>query len=102
VWSSFGNWNFLKHFQWQEPGDDDEWSLSHQIVASSLKHIAESIDHRCCKRDTYLSLQAAAEFLKDKYAIDLPLSEARCTFSLRNQNLREEECNFYNLSYSLV
>jgi hypothetical protein len=100
--AAMGTGIFLSIYNNQSAATEDEWSLSNDIVASSLKKISDNISHRCCKRDTYLSLQAAAEYLKEKYAIELTLSEARCTFSLRNMTCRREECNYYNMSFSLV
>jgi hypothetical protein len=100
--AAMGTGIFLSIFNNQTNATDDEWSLSNSIVSASLKKISENISHRCCKRDTYISLQAAVEFLKEKYAIDLTMSEARCTFSLRNHTCRREECNYYNMSFSLV
>jgi hypothetical protein len=82
--------------------DEDQWSPRNLLVAEALKRVAESPGPRCCKRDTYLSIQAAIEFLSEKFGIDLPYSQAKCTFSLRNRSCGHEECEFYNISYSLV
>jgi hypothetical protein len=82
--------------------EEDEWSLANKIIAIALKKVADAGPPRCCKRDTYLSLQATIEFMKDQFAIELPLYEAKCTFSLRNRTCKHEECQFYNLSNSLV
>lgn len=93
---------FLSIFMEQSLSTEDEWSLSNQFVAHCLKKVAESGGPRCCKRDTYLSLEGAVEFLKEKFAIELPLCEAKCTFSARNNSCGHENCSFYNLSNSLV
>ncbi len=100
--AAIGTGVFISTYLNHELQDEDEWSLSNQIVAESIKRVAESGGPRCCKRDTYLSIEAAVAFLNDKFAIDLPLSDAKCTFSLRNRTCRHEECQFYNLSNSLV
>lgn len=93
---------FISMFMGQSLNTEDEWALSNQFVAFCLKRVAESGGPRCCKRDTYISLEAAVEFLKDKFAVELPFSEAKCTFSLRNTSCKHEECSYYNLSNSLV
>jgi hypothetical protein len=80
---------------------EDEWSLTNALTASCLKKIAESGGPRCCKRDTYLSLEAAIDFLKERFGLELPKSEAKCTFSLRNRSCKREDCNFYNLGFSI-
>ncbi len=100
--AAIGTGVFLSVFLDREQGDEDEWSVANQITAESLKKVAASGGPRCCKRDTYLSLESAIEFLKNQFAIDLPKSEAKCTFSLRNKSCKREDCNFYNLGFSLV
>ena len=100
--AAIGTGIFLKIFLAIEPGSDDEWSLSDTLIAESMKVIAARGGTRCCKSDTYVSIEVAVNFLKEKFAIELPLSEAKCTFSVRNRTCKRENCNFYNLSFSLV
>lgn len=100
--AAFGTGVFLSIYLGRELYDEDEWSVSTSIVADSLKKVAEHGGPRCCKRDTYFALMASAEFLRDKFAVVLPISEAKCTFSHRNHSCGKEECDFYNISYSLV
>ena len=100
--AAIGTGIFLEMLNNHDADTEDEWSLSKNIVSDSLDKIAESGGPRCCKRDTYLALEASIAFLRDKYAIDLPQSQAKCTFSLRNNSCKREDCNFYNMSFSLV
>lgn len=100
--AAIGTGVFLEIYMDLDTRDEDEWSLPNQIIAESLKVIAEQKGPRCCKRDTYISLQGAVKFLADKFAIELPQSEARCTFSNRNKSCMQEDCNFYNIGFSLV
>lgn len=100
--AAIGTGVFLSVYLHRELADEDEWSMSNVIVAESLKKVAESGGPRCCKRDTYLSLSTAANFIRERFALELPLSQAKCTFSLRNKTCKHEECEFYNLSNSLV
>jgi predicted RNA-binding Zn-ribbon protein involved in translation (DUF1610 family) len=100
--AAIGTGVFLELYTGLNPEDEDEWSLPNQIIAKSLKIIAEKKGPRCCKRDTYISLLAAIDFLAEKFAIELPASEARCTFSNRNNSCMREDCDFYNIGYSLV
>lgn len=82
---------------------EGQWnSLSSELTARCLNKIKEHGGPKCCKRDTYFSVIATIEFLKEKYAVELPISEAKCTFSLRNKSCGLEQCIFYNLANSLV
>lgn len=100
--AAIGTGIFLKAYENIDNMNEDEWSLTNMIIARSLKKVAESGGPRCCKRDTYISIGSAVEFLQEKYNINLPLSEAKCTFSHRNKSCKREDCNYYNLNFSLV
>ncbi len=93
---------FLSMFLDRDLNSEDEWSPSKILTSNCLKLIAEHGGPRCCKRDTYFSIKATVEFLKDSFSIELPVSEAKCTFSLRNKSCGREECVYYNLANSLV
>lgn len=100
--AAIGTGVFLSIFMDREHQHDDAWSITNLIVADSLKLVAESDGPRCCKRDTYISLESAIYFLKDRFAVDLPISAAKCTFSMRNRTCGHEECAYYNIGLSLV
>lgn len=100
--AAFGTGVFLSVLMDRTPYSEDEWTESNHIIADSLKNIANSPGPKCCKRDTYLSILASIEFLKDKFAINLESSEPKCTFSLRNKTCGREECEFFNIANDLV
>jgi len=100
--AAFGAGVFLSVFNDRTAYSEDEWSEANHIISESLKRVAASPGPRCCKRDTYLTILASIDFLKEKYSLELPISNPKCTFSLRNKNCGREECEFYNLSNTLV
>jgi hypothetical protein len=78
------------------PLTDVSWSLCNRMTAQSLNLVADYGGPRCCKRDTYLSIQAAIEF-SEKH---LNLKFGRyptpvCIFSNRNRECRREDCIFF-------
>jgi hypothetical protein len=73
-----------------------EWQLSNLATGRSLITIAENGGPRCCKRNTILALQGAAEFVKEQFSITLPInSTLRCEFSSLNKQCLKEKCRFY-------
>jgi hypothetical protein len=68
------------------------------VKLESICEIDEIGLSRCCKRDTYISLEVTAKFLNDNVALDLPLAEPKCTFSRRNKSCGMEDCPFFNLA----
>jgi hypothetical protein len=93
---------FMSMFLERGELDEDAWSPSNSIITESLKVIDESNGPRCCKRDTYIAIETAAKFLRERFSVNLPVSEGRCTFSLRNDDCGHEDCEYYNLANSLV
>lgn len=77
------------------PLKGQEWKLSNLLTSKSLHNIAMAGGPRCCKRDTFLAIAEACSFLVEKFQVELPLSEVRCTFSERNKECLKEGCRFY-------
>lgn len=100
--AAIGTGVFLNIFMGRDSSNTDEWMEENTLIAACIAKIADFNGPRCCKRDTYLSIIATIEYLKEKFNIELPVSDAKCTFSLRNKSCGREECNFYNLGFSIV
>jgi hypothetical protein len=73
---------------------DRERSLALRATAEALQAIAEAGGPRCCKQSVYLSLEAAAAFIRRELNLDLPLT-VRCEFSRRNEECKRERCQYY-------
>lgn len=72
--------------------------LSDYIRTESIRQIDEIGLSRCCKRDTYISIQVTSKVFIDNLDMDIVFTEPKCTFSLRNKSCGMEDCPFYNLS----
>jgi hypothetical protein len=53
-----------------------EWQLSNLATVAALGDIARHGGPRCCKRDTWLALTAAADFLRDQLGVTLARGDA--------------------------
>lgn len=94
---------YLNIFTGIDNSDDNEvLSLDKILTTNCLLKISELNLPKCCKRDTYLTITETIHFMKEYFEIELPVSEAKCTFSLRNKSCGREICIFYNLANSLV
>lgn len=69
--------------------DNMEYTSS---VISSMSKIGGP---RCCKRNAYLSLSRGANFVKEKYGIEMKINEIKCEFSDLNPNCIKEVCPFF-------
>lgn len=65
------------------------------LVSKALGKIAETGGPRCCKRNAFISIQTAVDFVKAQYGIDLPQSEIKCIFSNQNQQCLGENCPYF-------
>lgn len=74
----------------------DSWRLSNMMTARALMSIALHGGPRCCKRNTYLAIMEAAQFLKENLNVQMDISsEIQCQFSPLNKECLKEECRFY-------
>ena len=51
---------------------------------------------RCCKRNAFLSLATAVEFVNKKYGLDMEINDVKCDFSDMNKQCIKGRCPFYN------
>jgi hypothetical protein len=86
---------FISVITQSTPLAKEEWSLSNLMTGRSLISIAGHGGPRCCKRDTYLSLQEAIQFVKERLHVTLGSSEVVCEFSGHNKECLQHECPFF-------
>jgi hypothetical protein len=77
------------------PVAEEEWRLSNLLTSQSLYNIALHGGPRCCKRDTFLSLQTAVEFVSEHLNVSLEDSAISCSFYSRNKQCRMQDCPFF-------
>jgi hypothetical protein len=78
------------------PLSAQEWRLANLMTATCLTAVAETGGPRCCKRDAFVSIMTAVEFLNNNAGTTLPASGApECEFSQRNQECPATECTFF-------
>ncbi|MDO5418004.1 MAG: DUF5714 domain-containing protein [Lachnospiraceae bacterium] len=63
-------------------------------VSQALGRLAEVGGPRCCKRNAFLSILTAIDFVREHYGIELPKQKVTCVFSDRNQQCIGERCPF--------
>ena len=73
----------------------ESWGLANQMTSKALKAIGDVSGPRCCKRDSYLSLLAAIDFVKENMGIEMDTSEITCIHSHKNNQCIQERCSFW-------
>ncbi len=76
------------------PLANEPFALSHQMTAKSLGRIGEIGGPRCCKRDSFLSILSAVDFLKEQFGIEMEKPEVICRYSAQNNQCIGKRCPF--------
>ena len=77
------------------PLKNHEFGLSNRMTSLSLSRIGEIGGPRCCKRDSFLSVLAAAEFIGENLGVVLDIPEVSCEFYPQNNQCIGERCPFH-------
>jgi len=72
----------------------ESFGLSHKMTAKSLEKIGEIGGPRCCKRDSYISILSAVEFVNENFNIEMEKSEIICNHSDKNNQCIGKRCPF--------
>jgi hypothetical protein len=94
--AAVGTGIFISLITGATPLSRNEWKLSNLMTSQSLKSIAEHSGPRCCKRDTFLAILNAIEFLAENFDTKLAFNrEIKCEFSDYNRECPKTDCPFY-------
>ncbi len=72
------------------------FALSNSMTAKSLCAIGEIGGPRCCKRDSYLSILSAIDFVKENLNISMEKNDFVCTHSKFNNQCITKRCPFFS------
>ena len=73
----------------------EPFALSQKMTAKSLNAIGEIGGPRCCKRDSYLSVLSAIDFVKEHFGVEMEKPELVCSHSLQNNQCIGARCPFF-------
>ena len=76
------------------PLAQEPFALSHRMTAKSLSAIGEIGGPRCCKRDSYLSILSAVDFVKENFGVEMEKPTVVCTHAKRNNQCIGKRCPF--------
>lgn len=85
---------FLSIVTRNTPFSTDTWRLCNLCTARALEQVALNGGPRCCKRDSYLSVLTAIDFVKENLGVEMVKSEVHCTRSQINEQCIGKKCPF--------
>jgi len=78
------------------PLSKEEWGLSNNMTARSLKEIGNMGGPRCCKRNSFTATVQAVEFVKENFGVEMELpSKIVCEFSTKNRQCIGNRCPYF-------
>ena len=85
---------FVSIISGSTPLTEEPFALSHRMTAASLGRIADVGGPRCCKRDSFLSILAAVDFVRERFGVAMDRPEVVCRYSARNNQCIGRRCPF--------
>ncbi|MBR2789546.1 MAG: SAM-dependent methyltransferase [Eggerthellaceae bacterium] len=76
------------------PLAQEPFALSQKMTSAALGAIGEVGGPRCCKRDSYLAILTAIDFVKVHFGVELEKSEVVCTHAAQNNQCIGKRCPF--------
>ena len=78
------------------PLSNEPFAMSHKMTSKSLAEIGKIGGPRCCKRDSYISILSAVEFVKENFGIEMETHKIICTRSRQNNQCIGIRCPFFD------
>ena len=70
------------------------WGLSNRMTSKALGAIGSIDGPRCCKRDSYIAIRSAIEFVKEEFDVEMESSNIICTHHEQNNQCIGSRCPF--------
>ena len=76
------------------PFSGESWGLSNLMTSKALGEIGKIAGPRCCKRDSYLAILAAIDFVNEHFGVKMIKPEVTCIHSGMNNQCIGSRCPF--------
>lgn len=94
--AAVGTGMFLSIWFGTNPKSTEHWALTQRMTARALERIATVEGPRCCKRVTFLALEAAETFCKTELAWELNgEQDIVCRYFSSNMECRHAACPYF-------
>ena len=93
--SSIGTGIFISIITNATPLTSNEMRLANLMTSKSLNSVSCVTGARCCKRNSFLSIIEAINFLKENFGLFINYSAINCEFSSLNKECIKSECPFW-------
>lgn len=77
------------------PLSGESWGRCNMMTSRCLEAVGSLGGPRCCKRDTYTALIAAAGYISEMLGVDMPAGNPVCGFSRMNGQCKGAACPYH-------
>lgn len=77
------------------PLANEAWGLSNRMTSRALEAIGKVGGPRCCKRDSYLSILAVIDHIREHFDIEMEKPDISCTHYESNNQCIGDRCPFH-------
>lgn len=85
---------FVSIISGSTPLAEEPFALSHRMTARALGKIGEIGGPRCCKRDSFLAVLEAVDFVEEHFGVKMERSEIVCGYAAGNRQCVGKRCPF--------
>ncbi len=85
---------FISIISGSTPLAQEPWGLSNKMTSRSLENIGNIGGPRCCKRDSFLAILTAIDFVKEHFGVEMEKPEIVCEYSAKNNQCIGKRCPF--------
>lgn len=85
---------FVSIISGSTPLAKEPWGLSNKMTSKSLGVIGAIGGPRCCKRDSYLAILSAIDFVKENFGVQMEKTDTVCTHYMKNNQCIGKRCPF--------
>ncbi|MCQ2433283.1 MAG: DUF5714 domain-containing protein [Clostridia bacterium] len=90
---------FVSIISGSTPLTGEPFGYSNRMTAKSLDAIGTVGGPRCCKRDSFLSILSAVDFVREHFGVEMEKPEIICHFSKKNSQCLGKRCPFSQLNH---
>ena len=81
------------------PLSTETWGLSNKMTSQALDAIGKVGGPRCCKRDSFLSILQAIDFVREHFGIQMDRPDIICHYSSNNNQCIGQRCPFSSMNH---
>lgn len=86
---------FISIISGATPLKNEPWGLANKMTSKALDAIGSIGGPRCCKRDSYMTIISAIDYVAENFNIQMEKPVIKCIHSDKNNQCIKERCPFH-------